>query len=195
MRYFCRECGREIEPGADFCYYCGALKSKAIAIDDSGRVVDQSAAANGVCPVCGHQNVEGAKFCSQCGQQLSQPSENAGDINGMYTPYTYTPKKLSGREYLALFLAFVPGMFLFGIGHLAIKKYSRAFMYLAIAAVMIYLYATVISSGNGSSTLGLLFFFVQFFIYFKQAMEVIQEIYKPEDDKGKGSGPGEQGGQ
>ena len=53
MTVYCSECGAEIEPDADFCYRCGALKKNGFVLDDSGYLhpVDLNTAR--VCPHCG----------------------------------------------------------------------------------------------------------------------------------------------
>ncbi len=191
MRYYCRECGHEIEPGADFCYYCGALKSKAIAIDDEGREVSPAYSPDGVCPDCGHKNVEGASFCSECGRRLSseRPQEGAAMADPFAQPYgPYPVKTLTRKDYLAMFLAFVPGIVnIFGLGHLVMGKWSRAFMYLMISAVVLYLRFTVVaSSGTG---VYMLYWFITFAVYFQQSMEVVRLVYAPPGG-GKQDGPG-----
>ena len=195
MRYFCRECGHEIEPGADFCYYCGALKSKAIALDDEGREVPQAYSPDGVCPACGHKNVEGAVFCSECGRKLeSEPQDGARMADPFAQPYgPYPVKTLTRKDYIAMFLAFVPGIVnIFGLGHLVMGKWSRAFMYLMISAVVLYLRFTVITAtGTGAY---MFYWFITFAIYFQQSMEVVRLVYAPPGG-GKQDGNGGTGGQ
>ena len=75
---------------------------------------------------------------------------------------------------LIMAITFLPGaFFIFGLGHLALKKYSRGLMFLCISAVLIYI--RYFSDDLGVSTyiflevIGLL-------VYLKQAMEVLSEL-------------------
>lgn len=169
MKYFCRECGREIPPDADFCYYCGALKSKAIAVDDSGRPAEQ---APGTCPYCGTQNSEGSLVCSNCGRPLNGPAA-----------VPLVRKKLTKTDYLALILAAIPGAAdVFGLGHFVMRKWSRGIMYLLISAIFIYIRwgSTGLSSG-----LMMVIWLLSFFVYFRQFFEVVALIYMPGNRGGR----------
>jgi len=169
MRYICRECGNEIENGADFCYFCGGLKKNAIAIDDSGKVTGSAP----VCPSCGKFNSEGDEFCAYCGSKLNGMSETG------YAPIV--PRKLNARDYVSLILGLVPGvMNLFGLGHLVQKKWSRGFMYLGISAIIIYVrWFTPGLSGFMLIMIEML----GLFLYLKQSYELFTIIYSPQDKK------------
>ena len=170
VRYFCRECGQEIPADSDFCYSCGALKKTAMAVDDSGAVQQLK---SGVCPYCGRENDEGSEFCGTCGKPLSAPA--------MQIPIR---RKLTGKEKIAIGLAVIPGVFsIFGLGHIALKKFSRAFLYLAISAIWIYLYYFYVRPTGSMLFLWMLF---EFFVYFRQCMEVIGLVYfrGPDDKRG-----------
>ncbi len=154
---YCLECGEPVEPGADFCYRCGSRR--IIKVGDDSRLVLKK----GECPYCGHLNKEDAKFCASCGKRI-------GEFE--YTPVRRGP--LTARDYLIMAITFLPGaFFIFGLGHLALKKYSRGLMFLCISAVLIYI--RYFSAGLGGSTyiflevIGLL-------VYLKQAMEVLSEL-------------------
>ncbi len=158
LRVFCSECGHELEPGADFCYICGSLRT--FAVNGDNRVLIEK----GVCPFCGNKNAEDAGFCDNCGRGLGEYE---------FTPVRKTP--LSSKDYLIMALAFIPGAFnIFGLGHLLLKKYSRGIMYLLISVVLIYL--IFCSPELGHSTYFLLQC-VGFVIYLKQSFEVLYEIY------------------
>jgi hypothetical protein len=154
---YCLECGEAVEPGADFCYRCGS--KRIFQVGYNNRLVLKK----GECPYCGHMNVEEAKFCASCGKRI-------GEFE--YTPVRRRP--LTGKDYLIMAITFLPGaFFIFGLGHLALKKYSRGLMFLCISAVMIYLRYFTIGSG------GSIYIFLEvigLLVYIKQAMEVLSEL-------------------
>ncbi len=155
---FCSECGHELEPGEEFCYNCGSLRT--FVVDGESRVVTEK----GVCPICGNKNAEDAEFCDNCGRSLGEYEFN---------PVRTSP--LTVKDYLILAIALLPGAFnIFGLGHLLLKKYSRGLMYLIISIVLIY--ATYSSPSMGRSTYFLLEL-IGFLIYLKQSFEVLYEIY------------------
>ncbi len=118
MKYICPECGSEIEDGADFCYNCGCLKSKAYAVRDAG-------AEGNICSKCGEEVSEGELFCRHCGAPVAAAA---------------TPLKVSSNSSLALLLAFVPGFFsIYGLGHLVLKEWIRASMFLSMTALYWYM--------------------------------------------------------
>lgn len=171
MKYICRECGQEISDDAEFCYSCGALKKTAMAIDDTGVPVNEK---SGVCPHCGFENKEGDAFCASCGKPIAP----------MMTAQVMIQRKLTTRDKIAIGLAVVPGIFsVFGLGHLVMKKYSRAFLYMAISAIWIYLYLFYIRTTGSMFFLWLMF---EFFIYFRQSMEVIGLVYFKGPDNKRG---------
>ncbi len=162
MKYFCRECGHEIPESEDFCYNCGALKKTAIAVDDSGSVVSEK---NGACPYCGFENRDGAVYCASCGKP----------VGSAVPPQIALQRKLTLREKLAIGFSVVPGvMGVFGLGHIVMKKYSRALLYLVISIVWLYLYVFYVRSNEFSFFLWMLF---EFFVFFRQCMEVIGLVY------------------
>lgn len=158
LRVYCSECGHELEPGADFCYNCGSMRT--FSVDGNSRVQIEK----GVCPFCGNLNAEDAGFCDKCGRRLGEYE---------FTPARKTP--LGPKDYLIMAAAFLPGAFnIFGLGHLLLKKYSRGLMYLFISFVLIYLVYG--SPDMGRST----YFMLQcigFVIYLKQSFEVLYEVY------------------
>ncbi len=158
LHRFCSECGHELEPGEEFCYNCGSLRT--FVVDGENRVVSEK----GVCPICGNKNAEDSEFCENCGRPL-------GDYG--FSPVRTSP--LTAKDYLILAFALLPGAFnIFGLGHLLLKKYSRGLMYLVISAVLIY--AIYSSPGMGRSMYFLLEV-IGFMLYLKQSFEVLYEIY------------------
>lgn len=163
MKYFCRECGQEIPGSEDFCYNCGALKKTAIAIDDSGSVVSEK---EGACPYCGFENSAGEAHCASCGKPVA---------GGAMSAQVAFQRKLTGREKLAIGLSVVPGVLgVFGLGHVVMRRYSRALLYLAISVIWLYIYIFYVRSGGSSFFLWMLF---EFFLFFRQCMEVIGLVY------------------
>ncbi|AGI47883.1 hypothetical protein TALC_00888 [Thermoplasmatales archaeon BRNA1] len=172
MRRICGECGNEIEDGADFCYFCGATIKSAYSVDDSGAIHNLSENPDSnLCPRCGAENAKENKFCDQCGAPM--------DV----TRYvTVRPHKLSNTEKLALILAILPGALnLFGLGHIVLRKWSRAMMYLCMSAIIIYVrwFTPGLSTSMviGIEILG-------FIIYFRQCIDVFRLIYfRPVDQQ------------
>jgi len=163
MTAICSECGNPIPDDLDFCPQCGALKKKAVNIDKDGNVVGNPE----VCMFCGSELRKGAQFCQSCGKPVSVSMPGMG----MYRP------KLTSRDYLAMGLAFLPGAFgLFGLGHLILKRWPRAAMYLAMSAVILYIeYGTF----GLSSTDSFLVEMLSFMIYLVQCMEIAALVMKP----------------
>lgn len=102
MMYICSECGSQIPEDSDFCYHCGALRTKALQMDDSGHM------EMGKCYSCG-EPVKGEEyFCNKCGAPLVKATQPHLVKYGM----------------LAIFMAAIPGFFnIFGLGHLVLKQW------------------------------------------------------------------------
>ena len=58
---FCRNCGNELNPGAEVCLKCGVPKTKG----------------HNFCPICGAETHPEAVLCVKCGASLVQPTVNA----------------------------------------------------------------------------------------------------------------------
>ena len=118
MTHICSECGSEIPEDSDFCYSCGAMKDTALECDDDGNIFAPS------CYRCGAPIQPGTEFCPDCGAPLIKE--------------VITPQKAK-RVTLAFFLALVPGFFdIFGLGHIALKDYPHAVMFLLISGLLFY---------------------------------------------------------
>ena len=120
MRYICSQCGKEIPADSDFCYACGAMKDKALTLDEGGG---ESTAMT--CHKCGEPLTGNENVCPKCGTPLVR------DI----------PEAVRKKALLALFLALVPGFFnIFGLGHILLKQYMRGGMFLVISGVLWLIY-------------------------------------------------------
>lgn len=158
---YCLECGSEVEPGADFCYTCGSRR--VIEVDsNTNRVV----MPKGHCPFCGHDNAPDAKFCGSCGKRIGD-FEYVGNVN----------RPLTSRDLMIMIATLLPGAFnIFGLGHILIKRYSRAAVYLIISAVLIYMRFSL--SDASMSTL-IMIEIIGLVVYLKQAFEIFAIIYGP----------------
>lgn len=157
--YICSECGSEIPPDSDFCYHCGCDKKKAYGVNDSGNLLHQE-----VCSECGAPVEDGALYCGRCGTQR----ESAGEQSA---PYFMMPPKPVKNGTLAIALSFLMGFFgIYGIGHLVMKRWSRGLMYLAMSAVIWYIYI-----GSGSFVTAVMI--ISLFVFFRQASETTMMAY------------------
>ncbi len=161
---FCLECGGEVEPGAEFCYTCGSRR--VIDVDpQTNRVVME----RGHCPYCGRDNPPDATFCGTCGRRI-------GDFE--YTGYAN--RTLTAMDWVVMFVTLLPGAFnIFGLGHVLVKRYSRAAVYLIISAVLLYIRLTAI--GAPTSTL-IMIEVIGLVVYMKQALEIFSILYGPRSD-------------
>ncbi len=163
-RYICSECGSEIPYVSDFCYQCGSLKNKAFKIDEGGEMEGGEVP----CPNCGKPIEEGAKFCRHCGIETDSVPAAPGIQFG---PNMFTPMVLRKNGALAMGLAFILGFLgIYGLGHLALKKWSRGIMYLSMSAVNWYIY---MATGNLVTVVML----ISLFIFFRQCTEVTVLAY------------------
>ena len=148
-RRYCLECGGVVEPGADFCYTCGSRR--VIDVDpETNRII----LPKGHCPYCGHDNEPDARFCGSC--------------------------DLTAKDWIIMLATLLPGAFnVFGIGHIILKKYSRAAVYLVISAIILYLRFSLV--GTSMSTL-ILIEIIGLVVYFKQAFEIFAVLYGPREE-------------
>jgi len=161
-RYICSECGSEIPYVSDFCYQCGSLKSDAFKIDGGNMDLGEVP-----CPNCGKPIDEGVKFCRHCGIE----TESVPIQKVMGRSYGFIPITLKKNGALAMGLAFLFGFLgIYGLGHLALKKWSRGVMFLAMSAVNWYIY---IVTGDFITMVML----ISLFIFFRQSMEVTALAY------------------
>ena len=136
MRRICTGCGSEIPEGNDFCYECGAWADKALLADDDGRYI-----YNKYCIRCGSPLNPDAEYCSECG---AKTEESGIPIRNAYSRVTYTK-----RDLLAIFLAIVPGFLnIYGLGQIVQKRWSKAFTYICITAMLLYIEPAFIGSNN-----------------------------------------------
>lgn len=159
IRRYCMECGSDVEPGAEFCYACGSRR--VIDVDSgSNRLIMEK----GHCPYCGHDNSNDSMFCGACGKRIGV--------------FEYVGRRKAGltiNDIFVLILALIPGFFnIFGLGHLAIRRYSRGAMYLVISAV--YIYTAIAMRDSGMSTI-IILELIGILIYVKQASEVLTEVF------------------
>jgi hypothetical protein len=168
MRYLCSQCGSEIGDDAEFCYACGSLKSKAINIPD---VADVTGGLVGVCRTCGESIRQGETHCSKCGASIA--SQQVIIIR----------PKLTKWGIIGLLLAIIPGSFgffgilllpsIFGLGHLALKKWKRGLMFLSLSILIGVGNFLTEQNGTSSASSDALFFIMILFIYFLQTTEVM----------------------
>jgi RNA polymerase subunit RPABC4/transcription elongation factor Spt4 len=124
MRRICRGCGYEIPDDSDFCHRCGEWADKALNVNDEGTVLYSDR-----CSSCGEDLPPGADFCPHCGASTA-----GSNINLVRRPF-----KLTTNNIIAILLAVVPGFFnVFGLGQIYQRRWSKAFMFLAISALLIY---------------------------------------------------------
>ncbi|MDR2846221.1 MAG: zinc ribbon domain-containing protein [Candidatus Methanoplasma sp.] len=165
MRYICSECGSEITDSAEFCYACGSLKSKAVRIPD---VADVTGGLIGICTSCGESIRSGETHCSKCGASIAAPQ------------VMLIKPKLTSWGIIGILLAIIPGSFMFlgipflpsifGLGHLAFRKWSRGFMFLGISLFLGYVNFTMDPDSTVSSGMILI---VSLFVFFLQATEAL----------------------
>lgn len=136
MRRICTGCGMEIPEGNDFCYECGAWADKALVIDDEGQYIYSK-----FCIKCGSPLSPDSEYCKECG---AKTEESNIPISAFRTPRRYT-----NRDILALILAIVPGFLnIYGLGQIVQKRWSKAFTYICITAILLYIQPAFFASNN-----------------------------------------------
>jgi DNA-directed RNA polymerase subunit RPC12/RpoP len=165
MRYLCSECGSEIADDAEFCYACGSLKSKAVRIPD---VSDVTGDFVGVCTSCGENIRPGEIRCNKCGTSITAPQ------------VILVRPKLTSWGIIGILLAIIPGSLIFfgipaipsifGLGHLAFKRWSRGLMFLGVSLFLGYLRFTM--DQDGAVSYGMIFI-LTLFVFFLQTTEAL----------------------
>ena len=158
MTLVCSECGREIPEGMDFCPFCGRYSDTALRFDDQGRYIDDR------CHSCGAELEPDARFCIVCGAPVTQAILN----------FPGRPQMRKNGQ-LALIVGLIFGFFnIFGIGHLIMRNWSRAFMFLGITAILMYIDPSLFYSSNLMITL------LRVGVYMYQCMDLLALVYRPE---------------
>ena len=149
MTRICRGCGNEIADGQEFCYECGAWADQAIDIDDRGGITYAE-----MCLNCGKALPNDSEFCPYCGQKVERA----------------IPEKVSVRrswntmDYLSIALAVIPGFFnIFGLGQIVQRRWSKAFIFISMTVILLYLAPSF--SQNSSSTWVLFLLQIGLFIF------------------------------
>ena len=173
MTLYCSQCGAMLENDADFCYQCGALKSVALDIDDSGNLRPVDSSATRLCPSCGHSNPFNDTVCESCGATM--PS-----VDGIMPP-----KKLGPMEWAALCAGLFGGIAgICGLGHLIMRKWSRSAMYLGMSAVILYIQLSI---GSDSGTMQYMFVrLMGFMVFFHSSLDLFRVVYAPSSGNGRG---------
>ena len=149
MKYICPECGSEIPEENEFCEHCGCLRSKALRTDDQGNFDTTR------CPNCGEPITGDENFCGACGAALVKQNPMV-----MMKPAKYA--------WVAFALALIPGFFnIFGLGHLVLKKWSRAFMFLALSVILYIV----------GPALGTFSIFIEVGVFMFQLMDIMNYMY------------------
>jgi DNA-directed RNA polymerase subunit RPC12/RpoP len=153
MTYRCSECGSTVPNDADFCFSCGADKSKLYRDDPSGTEI-------AYCPKCGVRVDADVGNCPQCGEPVrtlsfSRPVKNA---------------------FLALAAGIIPGFVdVHGIGHLVLGKYRRAAVFLGLSAV-INLMKYMFMFGGGPAFLYYTFTFLSLTVFLVQMLDLFNIV-------------------
>lgn len=107
----CRACQAESPSWSDFCLRCG----RTFSIEE--RTAGERAGET--CEDCGAEVTAGSRHCLDCGAVRG---------GGMATPDAYRV------SLVAKLLALIPGIFnFFGLGHLYLGKYRKAFAFLLLS--------------------------------------------------------------
>ncbi len=158
MRRICSGCGEEIPEGSDFCYVCGAWAKDAYSVDDEGTTLH-----TGYCSNCGGELRPGSNFCQYCGAPASD-----SDIQ------LETGPRYTARDVVALVLAILPGFFnVFGLGQLALAKWSKAVVYLCATVLFFYVRPSIMLA---SQTGAIILILVQLAFFVMSVSDVFKTI-------------------
>jgi len=160
MKRICKGCGSEIPDGAEFCYACGAWAKDSLTINDEATFIYSD-----MCLNCGKELPKGSEFCPYCGTKAEK--SHIPIANPVRPKFTY-------MDYLAIVLAVIPGFFnIFGLGHIVQKQWSKAFMYICISAIILYIAPSMLVSVQAS----MLMLFFEFLVLMFSVMDVFRNIY------------------
>ena len=170
MTVYCSECGEIIEPGADFCYRCGALRSRAFEMDESGNLtpVDRNTAR--LCPNCGYTNTYNDTVCGSCGAQL--PSLYA----------RRSPRRLTRGDFVKIALGVLLGAAgICGVGQILYRRFASGLMYLVLSIIILYV---ELSMGYSGSIRFLALRLLGLFIFFRSSFDLLRIAYYETPSKG-----------
>ncbi len=126
MTIRCRECQAESPGWAEFCLQCGRRFS------DEER--SKASEAVRLCESCGEEMSPGSSGCHNCGARPAGSMDRSA------------AQRIS---LIAKILALVPGIFnVFGLGHLFLGKYLKAFILFAISLALRYASEAWVSPGD-----------------------------------------------
>jgi RNA polymerase subunit RPABC4/transcription elongation factor Spt4 len=160
MRNICTGCGNEIPPDQDFCYVCGTWADKGLKINDEATILYSPK-----CLECGKDLPADAEFCPFCGA----PSDKS------QVPITVGSRTSSFVRILSIILAVVPGFFnIFGLGQIVQRRWAKAFTFICITVLLLYLAPSMMSTSNGRMVLT----FIQLGVFFFSLMDVFRGNYR-----------------
>ena len=109
----CPACGSQSPDWAEFCHHCGHFFSEGLR---ESALADPDRR----CESCGAERVEGSTFCNVCGHPFGRDAD----------PTT------------AKLLAVLPGfLYIYGLGHIYLRRYLKGGLLLAISVLNILLIA------------------------------------------------------
>jgi RNA polymerase subunit RPABC4/transcription elongation factor Spt4 len=134
MTRICRGCGNEVPEGQDFCYECGAWADNAIRLDDRGGITYSD-----MCLNCGKALPNGSEFCPYCGTKVQET----------HAEPVATRRRWTTMDYLSVALAVIPGFFnIFGLGQIVQRRWSKAFVYICVTIVLMYISPSFLDNTN-----------------------------------------------
>ncbi len=164
MTRVCRGCGNEIPEGQEFCYECGAWADQAIIIDNRGGITYSE-----MCLNCGKALPNGSEYCPYCGEKVPE----AAPIEPVRVRRPWDV-----LDYLAVALAVIPGFFnVFGLGQIIQRRYSKAFIYISMTIILIYLAPSLSQVSTGKVVL----FFLQIGLFMFSLLDVFRNTGKREE--------------
>ncbi len=162
MRRVCLGCGNEVPNGSDFCYVCGRWATDALPINDQGELLTTEFCLN-----CQEPLPNDSVYCPNCGFKR-EPSQ----ARAVVVPQR---RKLTAIDYIALALAIFPAFYnIFGLGQIVLRRWSKAFVYMVLTVVFIYLESSI----TFGTTSGVIFFFGQLMLFFFSLQDVMNAIIR-----------------
>ena len=163
MKHVCIGCGNEIPEEQEFCYVCGALVKDSLMTNDDGSIINVP-----YCKKCNSPVPRGLDVCPKCGEPADIASVDLGYPRR---------RKFTAKDYIALFLAIVPGFFnIFGLGQIVMKRWSKAFFYICATIMLYYLAPSLMSTSNSY----MLLIFVEMFVFLLSIMDVYNAVLRGE---------------